>query len=125
MLDLGTLILILGAPRSGTTFLGSCIGALAEVSYHFEPRVTKAAARQVYERLFNADVPTAIGGVRVELDDGREKMQKKIRHGDTEAQRFSGFLDLVSPCVCASVVGFVSRNRDITRVDRVPRDDEV
>jgi hypothetical protein len=42
-------VFILGAPRSGTTFLGSCIGALAEVSYHFEPRVTKAAARQVYE----------------------------------------------------------------------------
>jgi hypothetical protein len=42
-------VFVLGAPRSGTTFLGSCIGALPEVSYHFEPRVTKAAARQVYE----------------------------------------------------------------------------
>jgi hypothetical protein len=41
-------VFVLGAPRSGTTFLGSCIGALPEVSYHFEPRVTKAAARQVY-----------------------------------------------------------------------------
>ena len=42
-------VFVLGAPRSGTTFLGACIGALPEVSYHFEPRVTKAAARQVYE----------------------------------------------------------------------------
>ena len=42
-------VFVLGAPRSGTTFLGSCIGALPDVSYHFEPRVTKAAARQVYE----------------------------------------------------------------------------
>jgi hypothetical protein len=42
-------VFVLGAPRSGTTFLGSCIGALPETSYHFEPRVTKAAARQVYE----------------------------------------------------------------------------
>lgn len=42
-------VFVLGAPRSGTTFLGSCIGALPEVSYHFEPRVTKAAAREVYE----------------------------------------------------------------------------
>ena len=42
-------LFVLGAPRSGTTFLGSCIGALPDVSYHFEPRVTKAAARQVYE----------------------------------------------------------------------------
>ncbi len=42
-------IFILGAPRSGTTFLGSCFGALPDVSYHFEPRVTKAAARHVYD----------------------------------------------------------------------------
>ncbi len=42
-------VFVLGAPRSGTTFLGSCIGALPEVSYHFEPRVTKAAARMVHE----------------------------------------------------------------------------
>lgn len=42
-------VFVLGAARSGTTFLGSCIGALPDVSYHFEPRVTKAAAREVYE----------------------------------------------------------------------------
>lgn len=47
--DLREPVFVLGAPRSGTTFLGSCIGALPEVSYHFEPRVTKAAARHVYE----------------------------------------------------------------------------
>jgi hypothetical protein len=46
-------VFVLGAPRSGTTFLGSCLGALPEVSYHFEPRVTKAAARQVYEGLWS------------------------------------------------------------------------
>jgi hypothetical protein len=42
-------IFIIGAPRSGTTFLGACIGRLPEVSYHFEPRLTKAAVRCVYE----------------------------------------------------------------------------
>jgi hypothetical protein len=42
-------IFIIGAPRSGTTFLGSCIGRMPEVSYHFEPRLTKAAARCVYD----------------------------------------------------------------------------
>jgi hypothetical protein len=42
-------VFVVGAPRSGTTFLGSSIGALPEVSYHFEPRVTKAAARMVYD----------------------------------------------------------------------------
>jgi Sulfotransferase family len=42
-------IFVLGAPRSGTSFLGRCIGALPDVSYHFEPRLTKAVARCVYE----------------------------------------------------------------------------
>jgi hypothetical protein len=47
--NLGRPIFLLGAPRSGTTFLGDAIGALPEVSYHYEPPVTKAAARYVYE----------------------------------------------------------------------------
>ena len=43
-------IFIVGADRSGTTFLGDCVAALPEVSYHHEPEVMKAAARYVYER---------------------------------------------------------------------------
>ena len=42
-------IFVIGAPRSGTTFLGSCVGRLPEVTYHLEPRLTKAAIRRVYE----------------------------------------------------------------------------
>jgi hypothetical protein len=42
-------VFIVGAPRSGTTFLGSCLGRLPEISYHFEPRLTKAAAEHVYD----------------------------------------------------------------------------
>lgn len=41
-------IFIFGSPRSGTTFLGLCIAELPEISYHFEPVLTKAAARYVY-----------------------------------------------------------------------------
>ncbi|HHP7244606.1 MAG TPA: sulfotransferase family protein [Elainellaceae cyanobacterium] len=41
-------IFIVGAPRSGTTFLGACLGELPEVSYHFEPVATKAASQHVY-----------------------------------------------------------------------------
>lgn len=37
-------------------------------------------AKKVHERLFSADVPTVHGGVRVEIDDSRESMQKKIRN---------------------------------------------
>ncbi len=43
-------LFIVGAPRSGTTFLGECVAELPEISYHFEPVLTKAAARYVYEK---------------------------------------------------------------------------
>jgi hypothetical protein len=45
-------IFVVGAARSGTTFLGDCIGRLPEVSYHHEPPATKAAGRYVYEGLW-------------------------------------------------------------------------
>lgn len=47
--NLGNPIFIIGAPRSGTTFLGNCISHLPDLSYHFEPVATKRAARAVYE----------------------------------------------------------------------------
>jgi hypothetical protein len=80
-------IFILGAPRSGTTFLGSCIGRLPEVSYHLEPRLTKAAARYVYEgswserrsaavfRLFYSALLVAT------LDGGRRFAEKNPENG--------------------------------------------
>lgn len=46
-------IFIVGAPRSGTTFLGACIADLPEISYHFEPVATKAAARYVHEHIWD------------------------------------------------------------------------
>ena len=46
--NLASPIFVIGSPRSGTTFLGSCIAELPETSYHFEPVATKAAARYVY-----------------------------------------------------------------------------
>ena len=46
-------IFIVGAARSGTTFLGDCIGRIPEVSYHHEPPATKAAGRYVYEDLWS------------------------------------------------------------------------
>jgi len=41
-------VFVVGAPRSGTTFLGGCLGQVPGVSYHFEPRLTKALVRYVY-----------------------------------------------------------------------------
>jgi threonyl-tRNA synthetase len=35
-------------------------------------------ANQVKQELFEADIPTATGGLRVEIDDASERMQKKI-----------------------------------------------
>ncbi|MEM9807264.1 MAG: sulfotransferase [Cyanobacteria bacterium P01_D01_bin.56] len=46
-------VFIIGSPRSGTTFLGSCIAALPEISYHFEPVATKAAARYIHTQEWN------------------------------------------------------------------------
>jgi hypothetical protein len=45
-------IFIIGAARSGTTFLGDCIGRIPEVTYHHEPPATKAGGRYVYEGLW-------------------------------------------------------------------------
>lgn len=45
-------LFIVGAARSGTTFLGDCLGRLPEISYHHEPPATKAAGRYVYEGLW-------------------------------------------------------------------------
>src|SRR5262252_1855678 len=53
-------IFIIGAPRSGTTFLGSCIGRMPEVSYHLEPMLTKAAVGCVYARSWTEDRSAAI-----------------------------------------------------------------
>lgn len=47
--DLRRPVFVIGADRSGTTFLGDSLAALPELSYHHEPAVIKAAARYVYE----------------------------------------------------------------------------
>lgn len=50
---LGRPIFVVGAARSGTTFLGDCVGHLPEVTYHHEPPATKAAGRHVYLGLWS------------------------------------------------------------------------
>jgi hypothetical protein len=46
-------VFIVGAARSGTSFLGDCIGRIPEISYHREPPATKAAGRYVYDDLWS------------------------------------------------------------------------
>ncbi|MDQ3492950.1 MAG: sulfotransferase [Chloroflexota bacterium] len=46
-------LFLIGAARSGTTFLGDCVGRIPEISYHHEPPATKAAGRYVYDRLWS------------------------------------------------------------------------
>jgi len=41
-------------------------------------------ARKVHDQLFDADVLTGTGGLRVDLDDSSERMQKKIRAAQLE-----------------------------------------
>lgn len=47
-------VFLIGSPRSGTTFLGECVGGVSSFSYHFEPRLTKAAVRYVYDEAWTA-----------------------------------------------------------------------
>jgi hypothetical protein len=42
-------VFILGCPRSGTTYLGSLLSAIPDVSYYYEPPIMKYYARLVYE----------------------------------------------------------------------------
>jgi hypothetical protein len=42
-------VFLLGAPRSGTTFLGDSLGAVPSVSYHHEPVATKAVTGSLVE----------------------------------------------------------------------------
>ena len=75
-------VFLVGAARSGTTFLGEVLGRLPEISYHHEPVATKAAARYVYEgrwgearaRAFFRTVYRWL--LRVELDGGRRFAEK-------------------------------------------------
>lgn len=46
-------IFVLGAPRSGTTMLGELIATADDVSYHFEPAITKAGVRYIAEGLWS------------------------------------------------------------------------
>jgi hypothetical protein len=46
-------VFIIGAARSGTTFLGDCVGRIPEITYHHEPPATKAAGRYVYDDLWS------------------------------------------------------------------------
>jgi hypothetical protein len=46
-------VFVVGAARSGTSFLGDCIGRLPEISYHREPPATKAAGRYVYQDMWS------------------------------------------------------------------------
>ena len=75
-------LFLIGAARSGTTFLGDCVGRIPEISYHHEPPATKAAGRYVYEgrwsyrrcRWFYRLVYAWL--IRVELDGGLRFSEK-------------------------------------------------
>jgi len=75
-------VFLVGAARSGTTFLGEALGALPEISYHHEPVATKAAARYVHDGLWSETRARAFYRMvyrwlmRVELDGGRRFAEK-------------------------------------------------
>ncbi len=70
-------VFVIGAPRSGTTFLGRCLAALPELSYHFEPVATMRAVPYVYAGAWTEAAAARFyrrayrGLVRLRLDGGR------------------------------------------------------
>jgi len=52
-------VFVVGAPRSGTTFLGECFAAVPSVSYHYEPYATQAAARMLVQGEWDEDTTAA------------------------------------------------------------------
>lgn len=79
-------IFIIGAPRSGTTFLGRCIGALPEVAYHFEPAAIQRSVQHVYRGTWSErEAQHAYTVVyrwllRLHLDGDRRLADKTPRH---------------------------------------------
>jgi hypothetical protein len=79
-------VFVIGAPRSGTSFLGQSLAALPSLSYHAEPPATKAAARRVYRgdwpferaRRFYQRVYRWL--LRVRLDGDRRLAEKTPRN---------------------------------------------
>lgn len=75
-------VFLVGAARSGTTFLGEALGSLPEISYHHEPVATKAAARYVHDGAWGERRSRAFYRMvyrwllRVELDGGRRFAEK-------------------------------------------------
>lgn len=57
----GSPIFIVGAPRSGTTFLGDAISRHPEISYHFEP----AAMKRLAPSVLADEVPDGIAAAHV------------------------------------------------------------
>jgi hypothetical protein len=80
--ELARPVFLVGAARSGTTFLGGVLGRLPEISYHHEPVATKAAARYVHEGLWSESRAgwfyrtTYRWLLRVGLDGGRRFAEK-------------------------------------------------
>jgi DNA-directed RNA polymerase subunit N (RpoN/RPB10) len=75
-------VFLVGAARSGTTFLGEVLGSLPEISYHHEPVATKAAARYVHDGLWSERRGRRFYRMvyrwlmRVEIDGGRRFAEK-------------------------------------------------
>lgn len=92
-------LFVIGAPRSGTTFLGRCVAALPSFSYHFEPVATKTAARYVCEglwgerrsRVFYRAVYRWL--LRIHMDGGKRFAEKTPRNCFTVGFLYRTFPD--------------------------------
>jgi hypothetical protein len=79
-------VFLVGALGSGTTALGQCLAAVPELSYHYEPAITKAASRYVYRKLWTFEeardfyCTTYRWLVRLHLDGGLRFAERTLRN---------------------------------------------
>lgn len=104
---------IIGAPRSGTTFLGACIARAASVSYHFEPPVVRDAVRRVGRGEWDSRTAARVCRVSyrvLRLFDGKSATERVI--DKTPENSFAVTL-LVSAFPGAQFIHLVRDGRDV------------
>lgn len=105
-------VFVVGSPRSGTTFLGSCLEAIPEISYHYEPVAAKVATRYIAERRWSTEASRRwlrrlFGWLkRFNLAADRRFAQKMPRHAFILEMLYETFPD-------ATVLHIVRDGRDV------------
>ena len=105
-------LFVVGAPRSGTTFLGACIGAVPGISYHYEPPVVRAALRHANLGEWPLEFTATIYRVTYRLLRLFDAERPTTRVADKTPENVFGLPMLAETFPGASIVHIVRDGRD-------------